>query len=205
MKVLKFDVIKNATADVSIGKSGMFLHKSVDSGIFICKLCQLADEDVYTCLVEVNYDGAPMWKMIDYFLYDISDITDDMAVSRPICAAIDDMLDKHPEYRSTRGSEEALRPFKDVAELYSVYAKEKQWTLQADLQGDVVKLDTISAVPVFYKHRAEDCVRRVSCWGHNSVDGITWQEFFDHYELVTWYDFRTHDYASIPCGILEKN
>lgn len=202
--MLKLDVITNTTKDVSIGKSGMFLHAHHNKA-YICKLAQLADEDVYTCLVEVKYDGAAQWKMIDYFLYGIDEIEDDEEVSGAIKDAIDTLLNDNPDYLSTYKGEEGMRPFQSVAELYSVYAKEKQWTMQVDLQGDVVRLDMIAAIPIFFKRRDECAIQRVNYWGHEGVNGIAWQDFFDYYELVTWYDFRTHDYKSIPCGILQKN
>ena len=202
--MLKFDVVTNTTKGINIGKSGMFLHER-SKKVYICKLCQIADMGMYTCLVEVEHDDETEWVMAGSVYHGIADIEDDKVVTSPVQRAIDVMLDLNPAYHNTYTAEEFLRPFKDVAELYSVYAKEKQWTLQVDLQGDVVRLDTISTLPVFFKRRDEAAVQRVSYWGYNGVNDITWQEFFDHYELVTWYDFRTHDYASIPCGIMREN
>lgn len=201
--MLKFDVITDTTTDGA--KSGMFLHLHGDNKVFDCKLCQVADEDLYVCLVEVVRDGDPCWVTAGGAYYGIDDIENGKAVFRPLQYAIDDMLDEHPEYHSTRGSEEGFRPFKNIAELYSVYAKEKGWTLQVDLQGDIVNLTTLAAIPVYYRNMDEDCIQRIESWAGYGVNGMTWQDFFDHCKLVTLYDFRTNNYATIPCGILEKN
>lgn len=200
--MLKFDIITETTTDGA--KYGVFLHEHDNKG-YNCKLCQIADEDMYVCLVEVVRDGETIWVSTGGAYYGLSDIEDEKAVPKALKYAIDELLDDNPDYLPTYTAEEFLRPFKDVAELYSVYAKEKQWTMQVDLQGDVVRLDTIAAIPIFFKRRDESAVQRVAYWGHEGVNGIKWQEFFDHYELVTWYDFRTHDYKSIPCGIMRKN
>lgn len=200
--MLKFDVITETTTDGA--KYGVFLHEH-NNKCYNCKLCQIADEDMYVCLVEVVRDGETIWVSTGSAYYGLSDIEDEKAAPRALKYAIDEMLDDNPDYMPTYMAEEGMRPFKDVAELYSVYAKEKQWTMQVDLQGDVVRLDTIAAIPIFYKRKDEPDVQRVAYWGHKGVNGIKWQEFFDHYELVTWYDFRTHDYKSIPCGILQKD
>lgn len=200
--MLKFDVITETTTDGA--KYGVFLHEH-NNKCYNCKLCQIADEDMYVCLVEVVRDGETICVSTGSAYYGLSDIEDEKAVPRALKYAIDEMLDDNPDYVPTYMAEEFLRPFLSVAELYSVYAKEKQWTMQVDLQGDVVRLDTIAAIPIFFKRRDECAIQRVDYWGHDGVNGISWQDLFDHYELVTFYDFRTKDYASIPCGIMRKN
>lgn len=200
--MLKFDVITETTTDGA--KYGVFLHEHNNKG-YSCKLCQIADEDMYVCLVEVVRDGETIWVSTGSAYYGLSDIEDDRTVPIALQYAIDELLDDNPDYLPTYMVKEVMRPFKDVAELYSVYAKEKQWTMQVDLQGDVVRLDTIAAIPIFFKRKDEAAINRVNYWGRTGVNGITWQGLFDYYELVTWYDFRTNDYKSIPCGILQKN